>query len=223
MHKNVVCPKLLLKLWSLVQVNKKHLTIISISLFIVFIPITYLLLSGWIFPKRFEADRNDKWISKSWLSYYLTKPDSKIIYHRKRVNWSKWKLEGEYTIYNGDHKFIQGYIKNGVWDGKIISWHTNGNISNISFYKNGLQYDKTVNFDEKGNKIHEAKYLDGKKNGEEIYWDSGGVIVAKYIWREDGLDKVILYKDNEITKTFIGEDAKQYFKTIAAGNENKKT
>ena len=193
----------------------KKLIIITVVLF--FIGIIYICTTGWIFPKKFEADVDNEWISNTWLISYLTESDSKIICHRKRIACSKWELKGKCTIFNGKKKFIEGDIKNGAWEGKVISWHKNGRVSGIEYYKNGLPYGTTLDFDENGNKIREVSYLNGEKNGDEIYYDANGLIVAKYKWKNGNISRAILYNNKRIRKVLNGKEAMQYYLMKASG------
>ncbi len=188
----------------------KKVIILIILLSALFLTV-YLFSSGWIIPKEFIADRNDQWISKSWLSNLLIEPDSKITYHRIRKGWSDWELEGKYTIFYSDgSKFIEGQFKNGTWDGIETSWHKNGKKSGINYYQNGVHTGKSIYWDEDGNKIREVTYLNGQKNNEEIYWNTDGSLAIKNYWDKGKLIKVEFFKNRMIDKTLIGKKLSEY-------------
>jgi hypothetical protein len=192
---------------------------ILILVTLVLIGIIYVCTTGWIFPVKFEADVNNEWISNTWLASYLTEPDSIIVCHRKRITFSKWRLKGKCTIFNGKDKFVEGNINNGAWEGKVISWHKNGSVSGVEYYKNGLPYGTTLDYDKNGNKIREVSYLNGEKNGDEIYYDSNGLIVAIYIWKDGSIDRAILYDNKRMEKVLNSKEAMRYYLIKASGGQ----
>lgn len=66
------------------------------------------------------------------------------------------------------------FYKNGIPEGKWLSFYTNGKIKSIENWKNGELNGKYVLYGEDGNKTFQTYYLKGKDHGLfKLYHDNG--------------------------------------------------
>ena len=99
--------------------------------------------------------------------------------------------DGEFIEYHPNGKLkTKGIIKNGKRTGTWTAYHTNGNIYSENKYKKGILNGKTAAYYPNGNVQYMGLYINNKKDDS---W---------FFYLEDGtLDKEILFKDGEKTKT----------------------
>ena len=72
-----------------------------------------------------------------------------------RINSDKPYTGNIVSYYKSGKKEIEGYVKNGLPDGKLINWNKNGK------------------------KVREVNYKNGKKEGKEIIWNENGQIMLE--------------------------------------------
>ena len=99
--------------------------------------------------------------------------------------------------------------------GPIIEWHDNGQIAQKEEWHHGIRINQTVNWDEKGNKIREVNFSDGRKSGQEIYWNSDGTIYRIFHWHKQGVEKIELYEKGIFKEALVGEVAKKLIRKKA--------
>ena len=148
-------------------------------------------------------------------------------YNGKKVGWWKYynafdglemeeyyengKIEGLKTVYQlgGGGKYIEENYKNGKKHGKVIRYHSDGNIISEqnwfedklhgvtkSWYLNGkirsivnenlgLKDGMETKYYEDGKKKSECNYLKGKKNGVYKKWFENGVLAVEIKYEND--------------------------------------
>ena len=70
----------------------------------------------------------------------------------------------------------EGYLLNNVPAGRWINYHLNGQKKSIGFWKNNKLEGNWVFFDTLGNKILSENYVLGKRDGEQMKYDSNELI-----------------------------------------------
>jgi antitoxin component YwqK of YwqJK toxin-antitoxin module len=68
---------------------------------------------------------------------------------------------------------------------KATSFHDNGKIQQVGFYKNGKLQGEWISYDSNGNKIAMATYDNGHKSGKWFFWN--GTVLSE-----------VDYSDNQI-------------------------
>ncbi|MFB0910310.1 MAG: membrane-binding protein [Flavobacterium sp.] len=68
---------------------------------------------------------------------------------------------------------------------KATSFHDNGKIQQVGFYKNGKLQGEWISYDSNGNKIAMATYDNGQKSGKWFFWN--GTVLSE-----------VDYSDNQI-------------------------
>ena len=54
---------------------------------------------------------------------------------------------------------------------KATYYHDNGKIAQTGYYKNNKLHGQWKSYDQNGNRIAIAQYLEGKKNGKWFFWN----------------------------------------------------
>lgn len=198
----------------------------------------YLWLAGWITPLRFEATRNDPyvdWVIRDWVQ-----AGEKVIYHRRRVGWSRWALDGRFIVYGtNSHKLVEGDYRRGEWNGLVTSWWTNGNLAVVQFYDrgrpsgvttswwpngqmagvqpyaNGSEFGTATYWDEDGNKVAEIPFAMGTRKGLEKHWSSNGALYLVCEWDNGKPAKLEFYENGNLVKAITGKTAEEYVRQHA--------
>ena len=71
------------------------------------------------------------------------------------------------------------FYKNGIPEGKWVSFYPNGKIKSIENWRQGKLNGKYVLYTEDGNKVFQTYYVNGKDHGNfELYHESGKIHIA---------------------------------------------
>ncbi|HKI90338.1 MAG TPA: hypothetical protein VKA38_15025 [Draconibacterium sp.] len=76
-------------------------------------------------------------------------------------------------------------FKNGILDGKAISYYECGSIKRKGNYKHGRLNGRWESWTEKGKKTYEVNYENDTLNGEATVWFSSGVVKEKGLYAEN--------------------------------------
>jgi len=83
----------------------------------------------------------------------------------KEQNWKNGELFGPYKYYYDSGQirekgnYIGGFVENySIYDGKILTYHLNGQISSETLYKNGKIIGIQKFYDQKGNLLSQTTY-----------------------------------------------------------------
>lgn len=84
-------------------------------------------------------------------------------------------------LYSGNYEVKKDEVvvsifkfKNGMKNGKVTHFYTDGKTKEVGYYKANKKDGKWEKWDEKRNKTAEAYYEDGKKTGSWLVWDHKG-------------------------------------------------
>ncbi len=169
----------------------------------------FLMSGGWVIPIEFEAHKGERSIDPH--TEVLLDMGFKVVYHKKRIGWAEWELEGKYQVYTKDgHKFMEGMCRDGYFDGEWVWWYETGEVMSKKYYDRGRQIGKETYWNGRGNRIREAYYHNARRHGPQTYWDSEGNIVIICHWIEDELNRLELYKDGEPKEIFEGREAREH-------------
>lgn len=95
------------------------------------------------------------------------------------------KCESEISYHkNGNIKSEKNFL-NGKENGHIKIYYETGILWYNAEYKNGLQDGKIVSYDEKGNKVKESHLVKGEYEGSQTEWWPSGEIKAKREYKDD--------------------------------------
>ncbi len=90
----------------------------------------------------------------------------------------------------------EGYLLNNVPAGRWINYHLNGQKKSIGFWKNNKLEGNWVFFDTLGNKILSENYVLGKRDGEQMKYDSNELIKISTFSNGVKQGKEIIYFHN---------------------------
>ena len=82
---------------------------------------------------------------------------------------------GTYNVEKGEVLASVFKFKNGMKNGKVTHFYTDGKTKEIGNYRMNEKDGKWEKWDEKGSKTAEAYYEDGKKTGSWLVWDHKGI------------------------------------------------
>ena len=85
---------------------------------------------------------------------------------------------------------LVGKIKNGIWDGEIVEYYENGQLSRKTNYKDGKKEGESLWYYANGQLWIKSNFKDGKPEGEHLEYDKNGKLKITEI-----------YKDNKIIET----------------------
>ncbi len=134
-------------------------------------------------------------------------PEKKQITSLKTYDYNKRTLlHGAYTTWlDSGIKITEGNYENGTKSGEWKSYHsTTGNVSSQGNYRAGEYHGTWKNYDAKGRIRNEINWLDGKKQGAYIKYDTLGQEVAVYVYEGNELSETI-----KETAEFIAQKEKQ--------------
>ena len=92
-----------------------------------------------------------------------------------KVAFSQDSLFQKFYYPNGNIS-SEGYLLNNLPAGQWTNYHVNGKKKSIGFWKNNKLEGNWIFFDTLGNKIMSENYVFGKRDGEQIKYDSNGLI-----------------------------------------------
>jgi len=70
----------------------------------------------------------------------------------------------------------QGSIKNGKWDGAVVTYWDNGQLWYKQNYKNGMLDGVFISYNENGQLFAKGNHKNGKKEGPWVYYNEDGTI-----------------------------------------------
>ncbi len=102
--------------------------------------------------------------------------------HETYGGYSGYLLDGEYTefTYPGNELSASGQFKNGLKNGKWITWNENHSIKEKSFWKNGELNGKRYSYDINGNLVLVENYKSGKLNGKSVRYTPDSTKISHY-------------------------------------------
>lgn len=119
----------------------------------------------------------------------------------------KLAIEGEYidgqkqgkwtNYFDADDNAIQGTLifKDGVLDGRYVTYFPDGKEQLVGNYKNGLRDGLWTWYTMEGNVESEVRFADGKKTGDQIFYNEFKTITKKERYEEGDLAETILPDD----------------------------
>jgi len=163
------------------------------------------------FPRDVErfAVANDPYVDAT-LSRFVD--DGYLVsYRMKRSGFRSWVLDGPFSVRFPDGtRFVQGQYLNGVWDGALLSWDEAGQLASIEYYDKGKQSGVAVFLEERrlSRWVH---YLDGEKDGPEVYL-SNMVQLGKVVdWEQGHPVSLRMYENGVVVTTLVGRALHDYF------------
>lgn len=87
-------------------------------------------------------------------------------------------------------------IENGLV--KSTYFHSNGNVAQTGYYKDGKVHGQWVSYDENGTKTAIAEYKDGQKAGKWFFWDTDKLSEVDY--NDSRVASVKTWKQEAIAK-----------------------
>lgn len=152
---------------------------------------------------------NDPCVLDPFLARYLSLGGS--ITYTAKASAQGSVLDGVFTIRDkNDTKLVEGTYKNGVWDGELLTFHSNGRISFRELFDLGKSVGTETHWDDTGKLLKAANYVEGEKEGLETYWLTNGDIDVQIRWKKGNPEWVNLYQSGKIAKTYSGESAAQF-------------
>lgn len=105
------------------------------------------------------------------------------------------------------------FFKNGVPNGKWLSFYPNGNIKSIENWKNGILNGKYILYNKNGYPISKTSFLNGKDNGTFQLYHSNGQLQILGFFHEGTPRGVWKYydKNGKLTGTVDYTKSKVYF------------
>jgi antitoxin component YwqK of YwqJK toxin-antitoxin module len=85
---------------------------------------------------------------------------------------------------------------------QTTSYHANGKISEIGYYKNGLKHGTWVTYDENGNKTAESTFENGVREGKCVVYDGNGNI--RYMMVYENGKRILTTQWNENGEMIAG-------------------
>ena len=98
------------------------------------------------------------------------------------------KREGKWLFYHGDGKTVMSEenYKNGKLDGPYRTFYSNGEPTEITAYKDGLQHGNYKKYSIKGFLYQDFNYANGKLNGMATYYSrKTGDLIKKGPYKDD--------------------------------------
>lgn len=102
--------------------------------------------------------------------------------HETYGGYSGYLLDGEYTefTYPGNELSASGQFKNGLKNGKWITWNENNSIKEKSSWKNGELNGKRYSYDMNGSLVLVENYKNGKLNGKSVRYTPDSTKISHY-------------------------------------------
>ena len=110
-------------------------------------------------------------------------PSPKVI-KKALINYKSGLKEGKMMTWHKNGRLSGiAYFKNGHHDNISRAWHENGNIKAVGFFKNGLQDGLEIQYFKNGKKRGSANFKKGKIEGLETQWYESGVKKSEIIFK----------------------------------------
>ena len=73
---------------------------------------------------------------------------------------------------------VQGSIKNGKWDGAVVTYRDDGQLWYKQNYKNGVLEGAFISYNENGQILAKGNHKNDKKEGSWIFYNEDGTILT---------------------------------------------
>ncbi len=180
--------------------------------------------SGVILPVKTIINKVDAVASKNfWLNYYRDFQDITIIYKKKRKysDLKVWELTGNYSVLTDGKLIEEGIISNNKLNGIRTRYHISGAIKSMCHYQDDRMNGLFERWDSAGNKVHESKYMQNKKQSWETYWNCESDTLLRIFWENGTPQKLCKYDNNEVIEVIEGKDAKRHLLKILRSSLKK--
>lgn len=110
-----------------------------------------------------------------------------------RANYKDGRLDGlcERWHRSTGKRWITETLKNGRNVGDYTEWWPDGSVKNVAHYdEDGFKIGDWARYHENGKKAKEEHFEDGLHEGEEIYWNSKGDMIARTFYKDGKQDGV---------------------------------
>ena len=98
---------------------------------------------------------------------------------KKRIGLWKYFQEDGKTLLSEEN------YKNGILEGKVITYYKSGKIVEMLFYKEGKLNGNAKRFAESGNLLDDLNYKEGKLNGLAKYYNIEGKLIYTGVYKND--------------------------------------
>ena len=177
--------------------------------------------------KTFKKDSLDG----EWTSWYDNGTQMVIRLYKNGTPIGNWIFNDEKGAWMREEQYNKKGLAHGIWsfyddnidkvfqyytEGKLIAEYTeakwpNGQIKEVPSFKNGLPHGTWIGYWQDGSTRYTIDYKKGDKDGEELKYDSTGVLIFEVVYREgirNGIEKEYFvngqlkrsskYKDNKL-------------------------
>jgi len=110
-------------------------------------------------------------LMKKEVKEYFTDSIPKIVWEFPENDSSEIKVS---HYYHNRKLKMQGYIKNGVRNGKWLAWDEEGNMLSLGHYIDGYENGMWTVWFPSGTKRYEGLFKEGKRSGTWKFWDADG-------------------------------------------------
>jgi antitoxin component YwqK of YwqJK toxin-antitoxin module len=107
------------------------------------------------------------------VSVLSTAQNTKIVFDANYVDTDAG-FAGEYLVFADANSKPYTVDKNGDVSGKMITYHTNGQIETVGGMYKGEKNGLWTAWDESGNRVNEGEFMYGAKDGMWRVWDANG-------------------------------------------------
>lgn len=106
---------------------------------------------------------------------------------------------------------FSAFYTNGAYDGKVLSYYSNGTLKESRTYIQGKEEGKRVLYYENGKIQSEQEYVLGKREGEGKKYYENGILQAQFFYKDDRLDgiRIEYNKQGILTYETLYQDGKK--------------
>lgn len=193
--------------------KKRYKSLFKASL----ICLLFLFLSSFKDPFQIKRISDENYRYEFYVTEKIIKPKTNKPYywfkggavHYAESGIGGMLLDGNFTkAYHSNNLAEQGLFKVGLKTGLWKTWHPNGKIATLQFWKKGEKQGKYSQFTVDGNLIEKGKFNNDKKQGIWINYASQDTITYK-----KGLEIVKKVKLSKEDKILLKETAREKKKT----------
>ena len=102
----------------------------------------------------------------------------KVVRFYKGEGVDKALVKEEFFYPDGQIR-MEGEYKNGMKNGRWISYYNNGNRWSEGYYKKNINEGKTITWHENGQKYYQGYYKNGERKGKWKFWDENGKLIKE--------------------------------------------
>lgn len=162
--------------------------------------------NGKIFEKGIIENHQ---IGDEWTKYY---DNGKIYWTKKLVNGTGWN----YWYYRNGQISDQNYYLNGKTNGEVKIWFENGQIKEISNWKEGIQDGMYQTYYENGQPQEKVNWINDKRDGKSERWHENGQ-KSEVMFFKLGIE------DGEVLQWYPNGNKKSILKFISGQVDGKGT